>query len=223
MGGRKLLVVSFASWRLYVFALGLFHGLLPRQTLITQPLGIGYLRGRSRRVALKRAFVLALACLLLLSVPAASQTKRRSPKKPGASFAEKQQAEIRAGREQIALQVKALTQFLYLFGGITKGIEIAERAKSNREESVAGMSSEQIQQTKAKVKDSIASVRTGLDKLESSFRLNPVLQSYYPSLSGVARIAQTAETQAAAGNFDQAGRSLIAAVSKLTDALLAIR
>jgi len=172
---------------------------------------------------LKRVFVPALALLVLLSIPAASQTKRRSPKKPVTSFEEKQQAEIRAGREQIAAQIKNLSQFLYLFGGISKGIEIAERAKNNRDESIAAMSPEQIGQSKAKLRDSIAGVRTGLDKLESSFRLNPVLQSYYPSLSGVARIAQTAETQAAAGNFDQAGRSLIASVSKLTDALLALR
>ena len=171
---------------------------------------------------MKKLLVLALACVVTWSDSGLSQTKRRvSQKKSSTSFAEREQAEIRAGREQIAGQIKTLTQFLYLFGGISKGIEIAERAKGNREESVAAMSPEQIGQSKAKLKDSIAGVRTGLDKLESSFRLNPVLQSYYPGLAGVARIAQTAETQAAAGNFDQAGRSLIAAVNKLTDALIA--
>lgn len=174
--------------------------------------------------ALKRVFILGLAWLVLLSVPAASQTKRRSTqKKPSTTFVEKQQAEVRAGREQIAAQVKTLSQFLYLFGGISKSLEIADRAKNIREESVAGMSPEQISQSKAKVKASIASVRTGLEQIESSFRLNPVLQSYYVNLAGVSKIAQTAETQAAAGDFDQAGRSLIAAVNKLTDALIALR
>jgi hypothetical protein len=171
---------------------------------------------------LKKLLVLALACVVTWSDSGLSQTKRRaSQKKSSTSFAEKQQAEMQAGREQIASQIKTLTQFLYLFGGVSKGIEIADRAKSNREESVAAMSPEQIGQSKAKLKDSIAGVRAGLDKLESSFRLNPVLQSYYPSLAGVGKIAQTAETQAGAGNFDQAGRSLIAAVNKLTDALIA--
>jgi hypothetical protein len=172
---------------------------------------------------LKKLLVLALACVVIWSDSGLSQTKRRvSQKKSSTSFAEKQQAEIRAGREQIAAQIKNLTQFLYLFGGISKGVEIAERAKGNRDESIAAMSPEQIGQSKAKMRDSIAGVRAGLDRLESSFRLNPVLQSYYPSLAGLAKFAQTAETQAAAGNFDQAGRSLIAAVSKLTDALIAL-
>jgi len=173
---------------------------------------------------LKKLIVLALACILLFSASGLSQTKRRtSQKKSTTTFAEKQQAEIQAGRQQIAGQVKTLTQFLYLLGSVAKGIEIAERAKGNREESIAAMSPEQIAQSKVKLKDSIASVRDGLQKLESSFRLNPVLQSYYPSLDGVAKLGQSAETQAAAGNFDQAGRTLIAAVNKLTDALTTIQ
>src|SRR5258708_7126681 len=190
-----------------------------RKALIAQPSGYRLLVvemwwENEGGFALKRVFVMGVALLLLSSVPAKAQTKRRSPqKKPVASFAEKQQAEIRAGREQIAAQIKTLTQFLYLFGGISKGIEIAERAKNNRDESVAARSPEQIGQSKAKLKESIAGVRSGLDKLQPTFRLTPVLQTYYPSLSGVARIGQTAESQAAAGNFDQAGRSLIAAVS----------
>jgi hypothetical protein len=174
---------------------------------------------------LKRVVVLVLSCIVLSSVAAPSQTRRRSTQKrtSGPTFAEKQQAEIQSGREQIAAQIKALTQFLYLFGGISKGIETAERANTTREGSSAGMPAEQIAQSKSKVKDSIASVRVGLDQLESSFRLNPVLQSYYPNLAGVARLAQTAESQAAANSFDQAGRSLLAAVNKLADALVALR
>lgn len=176
---------------------------------------------------MKKAFVLALAFIVLSTISATSQTRRRSaPKRsaaPSTSFAEKQQAEIRAGRVQIAAQIKALTQFLFLFGNISKGIETAEQVNRNHEQTSVGMPPARIEQSKAKVRDTIRSVRTGLDELEASFRLNPVLQSYYPSLAGVAKLGQTAETQAAANNFDQAGRSLIAAVNKLADALAALR
>lgn len=173
-----------------------------------------------------RAFKMILICLVLSSVPATSQTRRRSPqKKPSTSttFAEKQQAEILAGRDQIATQIKTLTQFLYLFGGISKGIEAAEQVSRNHEDSSVGMSSDRIRQNKAKLKDSIRNVRVALEKLESSFRLNPVLQSHSPKLSGVAKLAQTAESQAASNNFDESGRSLTAAVNKLVDALVALR
>lgn len=173
---------------------------------------------------MRRVVVLVLACMVFSPVTETSQTRRRSAQKrpSGPTFAEKQQAEIQSGREQIAAQIKALTQFLYLFGGISKNIETAERANTSRDSAYAGMSAEQLAQSKVKVKNSIASVRAGLGQLESSFSLNPVLQSYYPSLAGVAKLAQEAESQVASNNLDQAGSSLIAVVNKLTDALVAL-
>jgi hypothetical protein len=175
---------------------------------------------------LKRAFALSLACIILTSVPSISQTRRRTPQKrttPTTTFEEKRQAEIRAGRQQIATQIKSLTQFLFLFGNISKGIETAELVNQKREQTSVGMPPERIEQSKAKLKETIRTVRKKLDELESSFRLNPVLQSYYPSLAGVAKLGQAAEAQAAANTFDQSGRTLIAAVDKLADALVALR
>ncbi|HSF24781.1 MAG TPA: hypothetical protein VLE20_11190 [Blastocatellia bacterium] len=171
--------------------------------------------------------VLVLVFIVVFSVTAASQTRKRSSTKrgaqPSASFAQKEQAEVRAGRERIASQIKTLTQFLYLFGSISKTIETAEQINRNREDSSAGMSAERIEQNKAKVKDSIRNVRVGLDQLEASFRNNAALHTYYPNLAGVARIGQTAESQAAANNLDQAGRTLITAVNKLADVLAGMR
>jgi hypothetical protein len=181
---------------------------------------------------MKRAAVVCLAVLLTFVSVAQSQTRRRArPKKPVArrvlrpttTYEEKQQAEIRAGRQRIASQIKALAQFLYLFAGISKGIETAEQVNRNREDTSVGMSPEQIEKNKMKVRDSIKTVRAGLDELEASFRTNPALTSYYPNLAGVAKIGQTAESQAAASSFDQAGRSLVNAVNKLTDALVSVR
>jgi len=175
----------------------------------------------------KRVFSLALACLIISSVASAAQTKRRIPPKrttvSSTSFEEKRQAEIRAGRQQIASQIKGLTQFLFLFGNISKGIETAEQVNRNREQTSVGMPPDRVEQSKAKLKESIRTVRIGLDQLESSFRLNGVLQTYYPNIAGVAKLAQTAEAQAAANTFDQSGRTLIAAVNKLADALVALR
>ena len=175
---------------------------------------------------MRKTLALALTCIVLTSVTATSQTRRRStPKRPVVSttFEEKRQAEIRAGRQQIATQIKGLTQFLFLFGNISKGIETAEQVNRSREQTSVGMPPERIEQSKAKLKESIRTVRTGLDQLESSFRLNPILMTYYPNLAGVAKLGQTAESQAAANTFDQSGRTLIAAVNKLADALVAIR
>ena len=176
---------------------------------------------------MKRAFALALGFIIISSVASTAQTRRRTPpKRPTVSttsFEEKRQAEIRSGRQQIAAEIKGLTQFLFLFGNISKGIETAELVNLHGEQTSVGMPPERIAQSKAKLRESIKAVRTRLDQLESSFRLNGVLQSYYPNLAGVAKLGQTAEAQAAANTFDQSGRSLIAAVNKLADALVALR
>jgi hypothetical protein len=49
------------------------------------------------------------------------------------------------------------------------------------------------------------------------------LQRYYIKLAGVASSAATAEGQAAANQFDKAGRTLLDVVNHLTDVLLEMR
>ena len=161
---------------------------------------------------------------MLLSTTTLAQTRRRAPKRKAPvskPVVEKPSAELQAGRERISSQVKTLSQFLYLYGGIIKGIESADQAaRSGGSSSIAAEQNERI---KARVKESIKNVREGLDKLEADFRSNADLKSFYPYISGVARIGETAEAQAAANRFDEAGRSLLKAVNQLADALTAIR
>ena len=173
---------------------------------------------------MKRIIILTLICVTLLPAIASAQRRRRSSAKRSAPVAKApaiSPAEIQAGRQQVAAQIKVLTQFLYLLGGITKGIESADLSARNREASTAAI--EQNERNKTKVKDSLRNVRAGLDKLETDFHSNPKLASYYTSIAGVARIGETAENQAAANRFDEAGRSLVKAVNQLADALAAMR
>jgi len=165
-------------------------------------------------------------CVVLLNSPATSQTRnRRVPRRSSANAqkpaASKPSPETQAGRDRLAGQIKTLTQFLYLLGGITKGIEAADLATRNREASSASI--EQNERNKTRVRESIRNVRDGLDKLERDFRGDAGLKTYYQYLAGVAAIAETAENQAAANRFDEAGRSLVKAVNQLADALAAMR
>ncbi|HEX8091503.1 MAG TPA: hypothetical protein VF762_21800 [Blastocatellia bacterium] len=180
---------------------------------------------------MKRAFILTLVSVILLNSPAASQTHRRAaPRRQSAPrrganaskpAAPKPAGDTQTGRSRLAGQIKTLTQFLYLMGGIAKGIEAADLAARNREASPAVV--EQNERNKTRVRESIRNVRDGLDKLERDFRGDPGLKTYYQYLAGVAAIAETAENQAAANRFDEAGRSLLKAVNQLADALAAMR
>jgi hypothetical protein len=149
-------------------------------------------------------------------------TSRRSTQKSSRPDASQKTVDARTdGASRVADQIKILTRFLYLLGGVSKGIEAADQAVRRNEASSAVM--EQTEKSKATVKASLENVREGLDKLEIDFRTTPELQRYYTRLAGVAAGAANAEDQASAGHYDQAGRSLLDVVNRLTDVLLEMR
>jgi hypothetical protein len=178
---------------------------------------------------MRRTAIFAIACLLIVPDAAFSQTRsrttsRRTPQSSKARKGSAQQAtaEVRAdGAERVGNQIKNLSRFLYLLGGIAKGIEQVDEAARRNEASPTAV--RQNDQNKATVKSSLRNVREGLDQLEIHFRSTPELEGYYLKLAGSAADAATAEDQAAAGHFDQAGRTLLGVVNRLTDVLLAMR
>ena len=175
---------------------------------------------------MNRIVILALACLLTLPVATLAQTRSRTTTKRGTqtakTSAQPANAEAKtAGATKVAEQIKNLTRFLYLLGGVAKGIEQVDEAVRKSEASQTAL--QQNAQNKATVKISLQNVREGLDQLEIYFRSTPGLEGYYTKLVGSASGAATAEDQAAAGHFDQAGRTLLGVVNRLTDVLLVMR
>jgi len=169
--------------------------------------------------------ILVLVCLLLLSTTALAQTRSRTTKRttqPAKPAVPQAGAEaITAGATKIADQIKNLTRFVYLLGGVAKGIEQIDEAAKKNEASPTAL--QQNEQNKTTVKTSLRNVREGLDQLEIYFRSTPGLEGYYTKLVGSASGAATAEDQAAAGHFDQAGRTMLGVVNRLTDVLLLMR
>jgi hypothetical protein len=164
-------------------------------------------------------------CILFLSTAAFSQTRSRTTKRatpPAKAPVAAPNAEARtAGATKIADQIKNLTKFVYLLGGVAKGIEQVDEAAKKNEASPTAL--QQNAQNKATVKTSLENVRLGLDQLEIYFRGTPGLEGYYTKLVGSASGAAAAEDLAAAGRVDQAGRTLLGVVNRLTDVLLLMR
>ena len=165
-----------------------------------------------------------LTLLLLAPSSAFSQTRNRSTSrpKPAAAAATQRAAQVRTqGATRVADQIKFLTKFIYLLGGVTSSIAAVDEAARRNEASPTVV--QQNQQSKAQVKTSIQGFRETLDKLEIDFRATPELQPYYIKLAGVASGAATAEERAAANQFDAAGRQLLNVINRLTDVLLLMR
>ena len=169
--------------------------------------------------------ICVLVCILCISTTASAQSRSRTSKRstaPTKSTVPTAVADARTGgATRVADRIKDLTRFVYLLGGVAKGIEQVDEAARKNEASSAAI--DQNNRNKATVTASLQNVREGLDQLEVYFRSTPELEQYYLKLAGSASGAATAEDQAAAGRFDQAGRTLLGVVNRLTDVLLAMR
>lgn len=172
---------------------------------------------------LKRIAIASLALTLILPASALGQTRSRTTRSKTApkTTATTVSAARTAGATRVADQIKFMTKFIYLLGGVTSGIAQVDEAARRNEASPELL--QKNQQSKATVKSSIEGFREALDKLETDFRATPELQPYYIKLAGSAAGAATAEEQAAANQFDAAGRSLLNVINRLTDVLLVMR
>ena len=171
---------------------------------------------------MKRITITLLTLIFLAPSTTFSQTRSRSSsrQKPTAATATQRVAQVRTqGATRVADQIKNLTKFMYILGGVTSTIAAIE----NDARRSGAASADQTQQSKALVKGTIQNIREGLDKLEIDFRATPELQPYYIKLAGVAAGAATAEERVAANQFDDAGRQLLNVVNRLTDVLLLMR
>jgi hypothetical protein len=122
---------------------------------------------------------------------------------------------LNEARLKVADRLKVLTKFLYLYARASRDLETTE-AQARQ----SGAQSPTLERSRAELRANLQNVSAGLDDLERYFKLTPGADRYYQSLSGVAATAGRAESNVAAGQYDQAGRALLDVVNRLTDVLL---
>lgn len=163
-----------------------------------------------------------LLCLMGLTMSAEAQRKpaRKPAPKPAAKptptpvapLAVKQQA------EKVGIQIKNLTRFIYLLGGAAQSIEAIDR--DPRASADAKRKSNEGKQT---LLQTIRNVRAGVVQLEGDFHSKPELRKFIPFIQGSAEMTGVAEDQAVGGQFNNAGKTLLEVVNKLTDTLQNLR
>lgn len=168
--------------------------------------------------------VLILILLLLITLPVTTFSQRRSrtkppPRKPAATreASLKQIEDRRAGAERVATQIKLLSRFLLIYGATVNGLE--NLAETLKQPGGSAAAQQQLLRMRASVVDSISNLRAALEELEGYFRTTPALQSYSRHVTGVAAQAASAEQLAAQGSYNEAGKSILAVVNRLADAL----
>lgn len=164
-------------------------------------------------------FVFALSFIFGLSVAdAQAQRKKKRPRTTTTKV--NNTAEIKKGAEDVGIQVKNVTKFVFVLGGVAKGIEAIDK------DIKAGKASREIANQNAQFKQdvitSIRALRAGLVKLEVDFRTKPALKPYLVNIEGIIQQSARAEDLAMIGQFTGAGQELLLVVETLTDTLVAM-
>lgn len=168
---------------------------------------------------MKSLIATAAACALLVfsAAPAAhAQTRTRrstaaAQKRRTTASSPADAARTNAVRLQLAGLSKDMTRFLYLYGRLSKDLELTAAQTG---------SADAANQAKAGLIENVRAMRDRLDQLESQFRFTQGLERQYQTLQGVSARADQAAQQVSAGRYDQAGRTLLEITTQLTDVLL---
>lgn len=164
--------------------------------------------------------ILALGVIIpALWTQSPAQRTRRPPATPKVVTSSNlpTDADLRSGTDKVSIQIKNVTKFIFVLGGIASGIEAIDKdAKATKAVRDANAANKQS------VMQAIQNLRAGLAALEVDFRVKPALKKYLPQIQGITDLAAESENLAAAGRFSDSGKPLLLVVEKLADTLAAM-
>jgi len=177
-----------------------------------------------KRVTIFTAIVLiALGALSQAHSFAQQQQQKQRPRKPaGAKAKPTPTPDMRAEAAQVAEKIKKVSNFIYVYGKVVNGLQFADEQAKNENQTSAKIQALN-KENKDKLVASVRGVRAEIEGLAKSFEGNPRLQVQYLKLNYAAGAALDAERLAAAGQYDDAGKSLVAVVERLLDTILSMR
>ncbi len=165
------------------------------------------------------AATLILLSLTFFCATATAQKRKPAPKKPTVSTVSPIEVENAAGK--VSIQIKNVTKFLYMLGGIAIRIEDLDKEAKTR--TIARSAMDANQENKQNVMQAIRNLRAGIAAMEVEFRANPALAKYKPGILGISELCAQSEDLAAAGQFTESGKPLLMLVEKLADTLASLR
>jgi hypothetical protein len=164
--------------------------------------------------------------IILITLGGASQApsfaQKQKQKKSGAAKSKPAPTpDMRVEAAKVAEQIKYISNFIYVYGKVVNSLQIAdEQMKSNQASPEAKATN---QENKDKLIISMNRLRSGLENLASGFEGSQRMQVQYLKLAYATEASFEAERLAVAGQYEEAGKSLVAVVERLTDAIISMK
>ncbi len=168
----------------------------------------------------KIGILLGLILVITMGYIDINAQRRKSTKTTRANAQTTILAERKKGAEDVAVQIKNVSKFVFVLGGVANGIEQIDKDVK------AGIATAEIRRSnnefKSNVIASVNALRKGLVRLEIDFRTKTGLKPYLPKIKGIIEDSGRAEDLALAGQFNASGKQLLDIIEKLADVLVAM-
>jgi hypothetical protein len=122
---------------------------------------------------------------------------------------------------EVAEQIALLSRFVYLYGKIVNGLEVAE--EQAREEKPSPEVVASTRRTREALVQKIVDLDEGVSALMGRFQADLQLQVQYLRLAKAGDALKEASQLASTGQFHEAGMSLTVAIERLTDTIMTMK
>ena len=175
---------------------------------------------------MNRSLLLALALLLAVTPATLAQKKKRSappPSRTRPTTPAPAPPDTHKEATEVANTLKAITKFVYVYGKIVNGMEVAEDQAKRTRTPMSPQVIEQNVRNKNGVMSGLAGLKDQVDKLGVMLQANPRLQVPYVNLAGVTQKLVEAQGLVQNNQFDEAGRGVVTAAERLADVLVQVK
>lgn len=176
-------------------------------------------------LVLKRTAIAALITTLTLLCfwPSASDAQKKGTvrRRPLPTPTPMPTPDLRVEAGLVADQIKAYSRFIYIYGKVVNGFEVAE--EQVRRGQMTTTAAARNRESKEALYRQVVNLRGALDAVVQKFQANPRLQVQYLRLSSAAEAALQAEQLAAATRWDEAGKTLTTVIERLADTMVSFR
>jgi hypothetical protein len=169
-------------------------------------------------------FLAIILCLAGLAMTANAQAKKKTTTRkttPPAPTVNVNALELKGGAEKVSIQIKNVSKFIFILGGVAKDIEAVD-ADIRAKKITRPVTIDQNTKDRQAVVRAIQNLRAGLIALEGEFNTKPALRLYSVRVGGISTLVAQAETQAAGGKLTESGKTLLLVIERLSDALVAL-
>lgn len=172
-------------------------------------------------VGLKTKLVVMAMIMLMVTWTEAIGQKRRTTTRKKSTPAAPVVVDMRPEATKVSEQIGLFTKFLYVYGKVANGLEVAEDLAKRGESSPAIAA--RNRKSKEALIANISGLKAGLEALVGELKANSRLQVQYLKLSYASEATANAERLAMANRYDEAGQALVLAIQRMSETIISMR